>query len=583
MQKYLLTLMSMIMASTLTVKAQSWCEDLVKLNPGVIDSVCLLKEKDLYVSDVTSYMIHYHQPLKHDAPELGSLPLRAFFTINTANHGGELMDKMIQMSIGGYELSDKAMHTPNKYLSEDAFENSNGEIAYEYSSHLLMPEHRYFGYSFPDGGYRYKTLGYCEAKEAAADFHALAEAMKKVFHGKWCISGVSKGGIATVVQHAYYPDDADFFVPYVAPFMNGRNDMRAQEHWMSKPWTPEMREHILHIQKEILHRPAVYEYYHKQNFEKEGLTEDLFRCKFLYKVAKYFAGKCMLETRSQVSQDIEGNMKYLKDKGLEDYSDVMLIYMFMCQGQISLSNGFEYWCENTYKGNSESNNVSSVRKLPQASAAIAKSGAEPVFGLNIGDWKSDTDIAFAYQTVHELGYYGLKWDYFYDTQAEIDAVNTLWKNNVKSVIDLDTYDVLKDVEYDPSLRNFVLQQVKKATKPMIFIYGGDDMWNGIQIEDEYINGDNVRKYILQEKNHAACLTTLASEIEPEEVQKQKKEIWDILRAVFLPQYAGITETTDNKPQTTGIYNLSGCRIPQLQKGINIVKMSNGTTKKVRVK
>ncbi len=70
--------MSLIAASTLTVKAQSWCEDLVKLNPGVIDSVCLLKEKDLYVTDVTSYMIHYHQPLKHDAPELGSFPLRAF-------------------------------------------------------------------------------------------------------------------------------------------------------------------------------------------------------------------------------------------------------------------------------------------------------------------------------------------------------------------------------------------------------------------------------------------------------------------------------------------------------------------------
>ncbi|MCQ2244177.1 MAG: hypothetical protein MJZ32_07950 [Bacteroidaceae bacterium] len=574
MQKYLLTLMSMIMASTLTVKAQSWCEDLVKLNPDVIDSVCLLKDENIVEPDLVSYMIHYHQPLKHDAPELGSLSLRAFFTVSNGTRGGEFTEKMIQMSIGGYALSDNAMHTPNNYVAELTLDTSLGEIAANYFGHLLMPEHRYFGYSFPDGGYRYKTVGYCEAKEAAADFHALAEAMKKVFHGKWCISGVSKGGIAAAAQHAYYPDDADFFVPYVPPFLNSTNDMRVQEHWMSEPWTPEMREHILHIQKEILHRPAVYEYYHKQEFEKEGLTEDLFRCMFLYKLAMYFTGKYMEETRSQVSQDIDSNMEYLKDKGLEDYSDVMLIYMFMCKGQISLSNGFEYWYENTYKGKSESN------KSPQASAAIGKSESEPVFGLNLGDWKSGTDIAFAYQTVHELGYYGLKWDYFYDTQAEKDSVNALWKNNVKSAIDLDTYDVLKNVEYDPTFINFVRQQTKKATKPMIFIYGGDDIWTGAQIEDEYINGDNVRKYILQEQNHSACYSKT---FDKDQDNSMGREIWEFLNSVFRPDLAGITETTDNKPQTTGIYNLSGCRIPQLQKGINIVKMSNGTTKKVRVK
>lgn len=565
MRKYLLSLMSLIAASTLTVKAQSWCEELVKLNPGVIDSVCLIKEDEKLEPELDSYMIHYHQPLKHDAPELGSLPLRAFFTTYTGR--GEFLDKMVQMSIGGYELKDALINkSANMYVYESQG-SSLGEIAGEYYGHLLMPEHRYFGYSYPDDGYRYKTLGYCEAKEAAADFHALAEAMKKVFHGKWCISGTSKGGVATAVQHAYYPDDADFFVPYVAPFMNSKNDMRLQERWMSEPWTPEMREHILHIQKEILHRPAVYEYYHKYFFEREGMTEELFPCKFLSKLASGFANKYMEETRSQVSQDIESNMKYLKDKDLEDYSDVMLIYMFMNDGKISLSNGFEGWYKDYYKdnpeSNNESNNVSSVRKSQQASAAIAKSGAEPVFGLNYGDWKSATNAAFAYQTAHELGYYGLKWDYFYDTQAERDSVNALWKNNVKSLMDLDTYDVLKDVEFDPSLRNFVLQQTKKATKPMIFIYGGDDMWTGAQIEDEYINGDNVRKYMLPEQNHGACYNNIKD-------YDKKLEILTYLHSVFRPESNGITEATDvSRPQTTGIYNLNGQRVNDSHKGIVI--------------
>ena len=135
--------MSLITASTLTVKAQSWCEDLVKLNPDVIDSVCLLTDASIINENLISYMIYYHQPLQHDAPELGSFPLRAHFTINSRKGEKELMDKMIQMSIGGYELSDTAIIRPNHYVDELTTESSLGEIAAEYNGHLLMPEHRY--------------------------------------------------------------------------------------------------------------------------------------------------------------------------------------------------------------------------------------------------------------------------------------------------------------------------------------------------------------------------------------------------------------------------------------------------------
>ncbi len=553
MRKFLFSLMSLITVSALTAKAQSWCDDLVKLNPGVIDSVSYIESKELCCEDQDTYMIYYHQPLRHDAPELGSLPLRAFFSTNT-NTRGEFLQKMVQMSIGGYELSDLIRENANGYVF-DTQETSLGEITAEYYGHLLLPEHRYFGFSYPEA--YYKSVGYCEAKEAAADFHALAEAMKKVFKGKWCISGVSKGGVAAAVQHAYYPDDADFFVPYVAPFMNGTSDMRLQERWMKEPWTPEMRDHILHIQKEILNRPAVYEYYHKKFFESRGMSEELFRCDFLYNVGKNFANKYMTEKRSRIKQDIDSNMEYLKEKGLKDYSDIMLMYMI--NGTISLTDGFEGWYKNVYLDNQESNMASSVRNTPRTSAAIRMS--ESVYGVNQSEWKSSTQVAFAYQTLHELGYYGLKWDYFYDTQAEIDSVNTLWKNNVKSVMDFETNNVLKDVEYDPTLMNFVRQQTKQATKPMLFIYGGDDMWAGAHIEEEYVNGKNVRMYMLPEKNHTASITSPAEVIETAQQEELKLEILAFLNTVFRPETNAIAEVNDHRqPRTTAIYNLNGQRV-----------------------
>jgi len=36
--------------------------------------------------------------------------------------------------------------------------------------------------------------------------------LKKVLKGKWVMSGVSKGGITTLLQHAFYPEDMDVFV-----------------------------------------------------------------------------------------------------------------------------------------------------------------------------------------------------------------------------------------------------------------------------------------------------------------------------------------------------------------------------------
>lgn len=73
------------------------------------------------------------------------------------------------------------------------------------------------------------------------------EAMKKVFKGKWALSGGSKGGFAVAVQQAFYPDDADCYVSYCAPFLNYEHDTRMQEYTMTEALTPELRAETFHI------------------------------------------------------------------------------------------------------------------------------------------------------------------------------------------------------------------------------------------------------------------------------------------------------------------------------------------------
>lgn len=228
---------------------------------------------------------------------------------------------MVQMSIGGYELKDEILKEPNSYNSLMDVDSATGEISCNYQGHILRPEHRFFGTSVPEDPM--ENIEYCNAKEAAADFHALAEAVKKVFKGKWAITGVSKGGMCAAIQHAYYPDDADCFVPYVSPIMKSASDMRIQERSMTEPWTPEMREQTRHIISKMVKSPVVFEFYEKISW-LDPKQVDKNRCIVLAEAYDVIAAAQQLYLRSDVSRFLENNQTYLKENGLEDYTDKML-------------------------------------------------------------------------------------------------------------------------------------------------------------------------------------------------------------------------------------------------------------------
>lgn len=511
-----ITLMTLFLALTLSLKAQDWKEELIAKNVGVIDSVTLLNDASYADDNFSSYMIYYKQPLNHDAPEEGYLSLRALLIINRFR--GNIIDNMIQMSIGGYGLDSEIIQSPNYWAEYVGPESSQGELAGEYFGHILMPEHRFYGESRPEDCV--SSLSCCNAKEAAADFHSLAEAMKKVFQGKWAITGVSKGGVATAIQHALYPDDADCFVPYVGPMLNGVNDLRPQEYWLTKTWTPELREHALYIQKEMLNRPKVMEYMIGDQSNRDEETRAWNQYKFLYNVA------CRLDEtvhqytdRSVIENIFSSNKAYLHEHGLADYTDEMLYYMlFDINYSISIDSRYE-----EFFGEDDSS-LARTRALPST--------------------LTDNNI-YDYQSLTELGYFDMKWDFYYDTQAKADSVNALWKRVYPSVLFITAPDDFQTLEYDPSIINYVNQQTAKAEKSILFIYGEDDPWTGACIADEYVNGDNVRKYILPAQNHTASIFAIKEE-------SMKQELLSFLGNIFQPAADGIISARDEAAKPSGI-------------------------------
>lgn len=520
---FTLSLLGLVLASSLQAQTWDWGEEIAALNPEIVDSVKSIGVPEDQQRWLQSCMIYYHQPLQHDNPSLGTVPLRALLTVIVE---GQYKDKVVQMSIGGYDLDQTLVDYPN--VNYDAQSNTSlAEIAAYNSGHVLRPEHRFFGTSCPEKPM--ENIQYCEAKEAAADFHALAEAVKKVFNGKWVISGVSKGGIATAIQHAYYPDDADCFIPYVAPILTSANDLRVQERSMTEPWTPQMREQTRHILTEMLNRPAVYDWFEKDMAlgpEKDAEC----RCQFLAAAYDLLASAQQTRSRAGVSDLLAGNQKYLQDHGLEDYTDMMLACMIKKSTLELLEN---------YLLDFETN---SWNKVNQAATRASEDVKLPNF--------QNDKTGYYYQAVHELGYYDFKWDYFYDTQAKIDSVNTLWQSNVPNLMALKNGDYFGTIDYNPALMDLVRQQTASTTKPLLYIYGGDDFWTGGRMPDEYINGDNVRLYILPEQNHDACISRITD-------KKKQEEIWSFLDAILKNNADAIEQINQPAAGAKTRYNLMG--------------------------
>lgn len=112
------------------------------------------------------------------------------------------------------------------------------ELSRYFNANIVFCEYRFFGPSTPKGcPWQYMTY-----ENSLNDLHEVVTALKSIYKGKWIATGVSKGGTTTMCYRAYFPDDVDVSVPYVAPLTRALEDGRHEPFIENQTGTPVLRQ-----------------------------------------------------------------------------------------------------------------------------------------------------------------------------------------------------------------------------------------------------------------------------------------------------------------------------------------------------
>ena len=481
-------------AAAVSVFAQEqlpkWAQDVWDKNAGLIDSV-LYYDQDPKGPDTRSYVIYYHQPLKHAQPTGEQFRLRAVITVFNDSDPTKAVNHIYA---SGYNI-DCDGRPDSSFLAEK--NECTMEIAWRYHANYIQIEHRYFHLSAPDECWT--RLDDLRAEEAAADFHNLFEGLKKVLKGKYVMSGVSKGGITTLLQHKFYPNDMDIFVPYSAPFFDTDRDLEMQKYWYTTGWSKEFLDIFMAVRKKgINNKETIFPIYTKMygGAKTEGRKDTLYSC-YLMSVASFGIDEHAYSDTASIRRQIKENDSIMRTKGIMDYCDTVYAYMIQKE-KFSLKN-FPEWLD-------------TLRKYPdqnQAPIHYQRRFSIRPFGIKSSEWYDRDSLkgeAYEYQSKCELGYFDFRFDLIIDDPATAKQYNDYWVEHAGCARDLST-PYYRTLTFNPSLYNETMTATQNATKPIVLLYGLDDNWTGAAVKDQYINGTTVRKFILPAQNHLVSFSS----------------------------------------------------------------------------
>ncbi|MCD8185274.1 MAG: aminopeptidase [Rikenellaceae bacterium] len=212
-----------------------------------IEGVAAVSELESSVFD-HKLEVMYLQPLDHENPGAGHFQQR-FYVL----HRG--YDRPVIFVTEGYRGS---------YAARAAFTN---ELAERYNANIIVAEHRFFEKSTPEP----RDWDYLTVANSMGDLHRINRAMKSLYPGKWIAIGISKGGQTTIMYAAYYPEEVDIYVPYVAPVCFGVEDGR-HEPFLENCGTAEDRAAILAFQRDLLERREEIQPLFEKYCSEEKLT-----------------------------------------------------------------------------------------------------------------------------------------------------------------------------------------------------------------------------------------------------------------------------------------------------------------------
>ena len=204
-------------------------------NKELYQKLCTLKgviTVDSLPSDYSSekYVVTIRQPLDHKHPDKGSFTQRVVIS----HEGFDRPTVLVTEGYGGdYALNPRY----------------RDELARLFQTNTVFVEHRYFSGSVPDS----VDWQYLTAQNSASDLHIITTLFKQIYPQKWISTGISKGGQTALIYRAFFPNDVDITVPYVAPVSRSAEDGR-HEPFLNKVGDKKTRQAILSFQREVLKR-----------------------------------------------------------------------------------------------------------------------------------------------------------------------------------------------------------------------------------------------------------------------------------------------------------------------------------------
>lgn len=141
------------------------------------------------------------------------------------------------------------------------------ELSRILDANMVHVEHRYFLESTPEP----LNWEYLTTENSAYDLHNVTTTFKQIYDGKWISTGISKGGQTTLLYRAWFPDDVDISVPYVAPLNKAVEDGR-HEPFLRKVGTAKERRAMQDFQKLILQRRAEIIPMLEKHSQEKGFT-----------------------------------------------------------------------------------------------------------------------------------------------------------------------------------------------------------------------------------------------------------------------------------------------------------------------
>lgn len=191
---------------------------------AIIDSIKPIENDTLFKS---TYVVWFRMPLDHNNPNGPTFPLKAYYSHKDFN-------KPMVVVIDGYTM----------------YTSKANELSTILDANQLTIEHRFFDQSRPKDSIPWN---YLSVRQAAADQHAIIQAFKPFYKGKWVSTGISKSGQATIFHRRFYPNDVDASVPYVAPLNFSSEDPRVYD-FLSKVGTDGCRTKIRDFQLQLFEK-----------------------------------------------------------------------------------------------------------------------------------------------------------------------------------------------------------------------------------------------------------------------------------------------------------------------------------------